>query len=135
MRSGLLRERVRIEQFTAAADSYGQPLETWAELATVWGEVRPAASREGFAPGAGQVLAVATHRVRMRYRSDVDEMMRLVWRGRTLQVEAVQDPGGRRAEMFLLCREIRVAAEAGTPAAVYLFDFSDPDMSMYLGAV
>ena len=135
MQAGLLRERVQIQAFTAESDSYGQPIETWAELATVWGDVKPLASREGFTPGAGQIVATATHRVRIRYRADVDEKMRVIWRQRILQVEAVQDPNQRMAETVLMCLEIRGAeGVAPTPEPVApSLDFSVAGNSMYLG--
>jgi SPP1 family predicted phage head-tail adaptor len=142
MRAGQLRERVQLQAFTAASDSYGQPIESWAELATVWGDVKPLASREGFTPGAGQVQATATHKVRIRYRADLDEKMRVIWRTRVLQVEAVQDPDQRTRETVLMCLEIagvRVEVEAPAPEpapepdAAAMLDFGEADNSMYLG--
>lgn len=109
MRSGTLRERVTIQQATTVQDSYGEPIETWVNLAsnpTVWANVSSRASGERFISGGEQVMATVSHTVRLRYRSDVTVKMRLIWRtNRTLYVENVIDPDGRKSDLILMCRE------------------------------
>src|SRR5688500_2618492 len=98
MRSGLLRERVTIQSATTVQDANGEPIPTWANLATnptVWASVLSKASGERFISGGEQVQASVSHTVRIRYRSDVTVLMRLIWRtNRTLQIENVVDPDG-----------------------------------------
>ena len=109
MRSGTLRERVTIQAATVSQDSYGEPIKTWANLATnptVWANVGSRASGERFITGGEQVMANVTHTVRIRYRTDVTVKMRLQWRtSRYLYVENVVDPDGRKADLVLMCRE------------------------------
>lgn len=60
MRAGSLRERVTIQAATTVQDAYGEPIETWANLATnptVWANVGSRASGERFISGAEQVQA------------------------------------------------------------------------------
>lgn len=107
MQIGPLRQRVTIQDFTVAQNAYGEPVETWANVTTVWAEVLPARGQERFVAAGDQQLATLTHVVRMRYYdglSPVDH--RLVWGSITLDVESVQDPDGRRREMRVLCREV-----------------------------
>ena len=112
MRAGTLRERVTIEAFISAQDAYGEPIEAWGSLAsnpTVWASVGSRASGEPFISGAVQTMAEVSHTVRLRYRDDITPKMRLLWRGdRTLYVENVVDPDGRKADLILMCREEQV---------------------------
>ena len=109
MRSGTLRERVTIQAATVSQDSYGEPIETWANLATnptVWASVGSRASGERFISGGEQIQATVSHTVTIRYRTDVTVKMRLQWRtSRYLYVENVVDPDGRKADLVLMCRE------------------------------
>lgn len=111
MRAGTLRERVTIQAATVTQDSYGEPIETWANLATnptVWANVGSRASGERFISGAEQVQASVSHTVRIRYRADVTVLMRLIWRtNRTLQIENVIDSDGRKADLILMCSEVQ----------------------------
>ena len=79
MRSGTLRERVTIQAATVSPDSYGEPIKTWANLATnptVWASVGSRASGERFISGGEQLMANVSHTVRIRYRIDVMVKMR-----------------------------------------------------------
>lgn len=108
MRIGPLRHRVTIQSATLAQDSVGQPIATWANLATnpsVWAEVTSAPAGERFVSGGEQVLANLTHKVRIRYRTDVTVKMRVSHLSRYLYIENVVDPTGRGRELVLLCRE------------------------------
>ncbi len=82
--------RIKIEKFTTAQDGVGEPVKSWVELDTVWASVsaagrtgaasgsgRSAAGTEGFA--ADQHLAKRRSTFRIRYRSDVDETMRIAY--------------------------------------------------------
>jgi len=112
MRSGTLRERVTIQSATLAQDSYGQPIPTWANLATnptVWANVGSRASGERFITGGEQVQATVSHTVRIRYRTDVTVKMRLIWRtSRVLEIENVIDPDGRKSDLILMCSEVQI---------------------------
>lgn len=102
MRAGLLRHRVRIETRVQAQDAYGQPVQDWAEVTTVWASVEPVSGREYWA--AQQAQAEVTHRVVMRAR-ELSPAMRLVHRGRVLEVVAVRDIEERGRRIEVLTRE------------------------------
>ena len=110
MRAGRLRHRVTIQGLTTTPNSYGEPVETWTNLATVWGEVTPLISqtREVFAQASEQRVARQTMNVRLRYRADITPATsRVVWGSHVLEVEAVFDPDGRRAKLDLICYLLR----------------------------
>lgn len=116
MQSGKLRQRVTVQLVTQTQDSYGEPVESWAEIDTVWAEVKPATGQERFVASADQQLATLTHVVNMRYLDGLSPVNhRLLWGTRVLDIETVQDPTGRTATTKLLCRE---ELETGTITAI-----------------
>ena len=46
MRAGDMDRRVTLQRFTTTQDEYGEEVQTWADLATVWAEVRQQGGRE-----------------------------------------------------------------------------------------
>ena len=104
MRAGMLRHRVVIEQVTEAQNDYGEPVETWAELATVWARKEDLSGRELFA--AQQVQSTVTTRFTIRYRSDVQAKQRLSHAGTVYNIESVQDPDGRRCFLYVLASRL-----------------------------
>ncbi len=109
MRAGPLRERLALQTNTPVQDSYGQPVEGWATVATVWGAVERSTGTERAMTSQQQVvIGEAVFRIRIRWRGSVSVKQRLVWtvRNRTFDVETVLDGSGRE-EILLLCREVQ----------------------------
>ena len=104
VRAGILRHRITIQMPESGTDDWGQPVEGWSDVDTIWGEVRDLQGREFIesrqAPG-GEL----TTQIRIRYRSDVTRQMRVVTSNRTLLIEAILDPSGRGEQLHLMCRE------------------------------
>jgi len=80
MNAGALRHRITIQSKTITADDYGGPVETWADVATVWASVEPLQGRE--LANAQTVNAETTTRIRMRYLAGVTADDRIVFDGR-----------------------------------------------------
>ncbi|SDR19060.1 phage head-tail adaptor, putative, SPP1 family [Paraburkholderia fungorum] len=76
MRAGDLNRRVRIERRDQSQDDLGQPVDTWVEVATVWGNVRMLTGKETLTADAD--VASATASIRIRYRTNIDNSMRAV---------------------------------------------------------
>ena len=74
---GDLDRRITIQQNTPTQDGAGQPIASWADLATVWAEVVPVGGSETFQ--AKQTGAEAVAKFRIRYRGDVLRKMRVVY--------------------------------------------------------
>lgn len=106
MQSGRLRHRVTIQEQAVIRNSYGEEIVTWVDVATVWASVLPGSSGERFLASASREQATATHTVRIRYRAGLNPKMRLIWDGRTLNIESIIDPDGRRRDLVLLCNEV-----------------------------
>lgn len=105
MRAGRLRVRITIESRALVQDALGQAVESWSTVATVPADVRMAGGGERFVRGADQEQAAVDYVVRMRYRSDVTPLTRLVWGSRVLDIESAVDPDGHGRELVCRCVE------------------------------
>jgi len=84
MQAGSLRHRVVIQGQTQTRDGAGGVERTWATVTTRWASIQPLSPREMFA--AGQVLSEVTHKITMRYCTDVTAQSRIVFGSRTFEV-------------------------------------------------
>jgi SPP1 family predicted phage head-tail adaptor len=108
MKAGRLRHRVTIQQQTITPDGMGGGNETWSNVATVWADVTTSQGNIGMnmeAVVSDQTRTVNMFRVRIRYRSGIGTNMRLLHRGRVLEVLSIANIDERNREMILLCRE------------------------------
>ena len=105
MYAGKLRHRVIVERFTESQDATtGEPAETWSPAGAVWALVEPLAGQELFE--AKRIQPEVTHRVTIRYGSDVTTRDRLVWDGRTFGILSALNIEERRREVQLSCKEL-----------------------------
>lgn len=100
--AGRMDRRITFQTFTESADGAGEPVKTWANLAsnpTVWAEVLPLAltNRGGGMEvfDAEQILGLADTRFRIRYRSDITVEMRIVYASVNYDIESVSEIGRR----------------------------------------
>lgn len=99
MPAGQLSERIELQRATRTDDGYGGYAETWATYATVWAQVRPLSGRERY--HAQQIEAEASYRVTIRYRADVLDSDRIVWRGQNLNIRFRADAGPREPYLMM----------------------------------
>lgn len=103
MNPGKLRHRITFQERTTTQDSYGQPLLTWTDVATVWGAVEPLNGRELMAAEA--VQSEITHQVVIRYRPGITAKMRVLYGTRVFDIQNVLDENERHRMLTLLCLE------------------------------
>jgi SPP1 family predicted phage head-tail adaptor len=85
MRNGKLRHRVTVERKVRVRDPVtGGWSEAWVELARPMASIEPLSAREFIAAQAGQ--SEVTARIQIRYRSDVDATMRILYRGKVYNI-------------------------------------------------
>lgn len=88
--AGDLWARVTIQQRNdSARDAYGQPVESWANLRTTWANPAPSPKKYKEIRQLLQTVGIGEVVFIMRYRDDVNPRMRIVWGGRTFNIEAV----------------------------------------------
>lgn len=104
VRAGELDQRGTIQRCVQRVTASGDRSPLWNPLATVWMSVQPLTARERAA--FGQIGAVQTHRVRIRYRAGLLPADRIIIGSRTLNIESVADVDSRHEYMELLCQEL-----------------------------
>ncbi|KKL74148.1 hypothetical protein LCGC14_2067810, partial [marine sediment metagenome] len=110
IRAGQFRTEVIIQVQATGKDAWGEKSTAgWSTVATVWASVVPVRGAERVA--ADQKEGVLTHKVNMRYRSDVSPLNRITFDGgRVLDIEAVANVGNRGAELEIQCLERSIGA-------------------------
>lgn len=106
MQAGKLRERVAIQQKSVIRDGFGAEQITWSALDTVWANVRSLDGTESVESSVDQVVVVISHSVLIRYRAGLSPAMRLVWRGKVLQILSIVESDNRQRQLILKCSEI-----------------------------
>lgn len=99
--AGQLDRRITLQTFSEATDSFGQEVKTYSTLTSVWANVKEKIGSEG---EDGDMLA-ATKKVEfiIRYRTDVNEQMRISYNSNTYKIQAIQNADARKAFLKLVC--------------------------------
>lgn len=93
MRAGKLDRRVTIRRATETRDDFNNPVQTWADVATVWAQQRPNRGSERFTAQENAGAAVMTFHI--RFRSDVTVKDRIQYDGREWDIADVREIGRR----------------------------------------
>ena len=99
MRAGDLNRRIRIEEFTTSPDAYGEPIKTWAAMDHAWAEVRPLTVNERFQ--AQQINREVSLKMRLRYRTDITEQMRVLFDDEYYDIQGITEIGFREGTELL----------------------------------
>ena len=99
--AGQLDRRITIQTFSETTDNFGQEVKSFSTLASVWANVVERVGREG---EDGEMIA-ATKKVEfiIRYRTDVDEEMRISYNNNTYKIQAIQSADARKAFLKIVC--------------------------------
>jgi len=104
-----LDQRVAIERVSRMPDGMGGTTESWAPIATVWAQVVPVRGAEK--REAMRISPEARMKVRIHWQGDAAGQPfctpadRLVWRGRTYNIESAVPWGGRERFIEILISE------------------------------
>ena len=103
-KAGKLRDQVEIQEPRETRDSHGGTALVWDQIDIRWASVVPLSGRERM--DSDHVQGQVTHRVWMRpIEPKPSPRARLIYEGRTLQVEAIIDKQERGILLEILCRE------------------------------
>ena len=86
---------ITIQQQMTTRDSFGSEIITWVDLDEVWASFRPQTATERFRNESNIVQATTTAAFRIRYRSDLDETMRIVHDGHEWDIQGIIEVGRR----------------------------------------
>ena len=102
MQAGKLRHRITLQSLTETQNpSTGAITKTWADVATVWGDVRFLGGLETLKADA--TTAVRKCSVRIRYLAGVTEKMRVVHEGANFDINNVSPDNTGRRYLDLAC--------------------------------
>lgn len=98
-RRGHYPHRITIQSATTTRNDYGDEVETWADFVTRWANVKPLRGTERWT--AQQVQPDITHEIYMRYVAGVTSDMRVVFKGRTINLKEVVNVEEKNVELYL----------------------------------
>ena len=101
--SSRLRCRLTLQQPNNSADGAGGLTRGWSDVVTLWAAVEPLHGHERLE--ANKLASAVTHRVTIRYRSDVAAHKRFLMDGRAFNIRAVLNREERDALMEILVQE------------------------------
>jgi len=108
LRSGPLQKRITLQRQSPTVDSYGQQIDTWEDVATVWASIEPSVGRELVAAQAIQLDQPKT--IRMRWQSIFADpkavsALRIVYNERIFNIHSVANKGEQNVLLTLLVSE------------------------------
>lgn len=97
MRAGQLRHRIRIEERSGGE---------WVYFASAWAKKEQLTEREVFERSDQLLQEEELIRFRIRYRTDLNHEMRVIWDSRAFDIQRVEELDNTRRDMGLLCLEV-----------------------------
>lgn len=106
---GRRHERVAIQQRSSSDDGIGGQTASWSTLATTWAGIVPLDSRDQEALRGDQVVVMHNYHFDLRYRVGAKPApsMRLIWRGKTLEIRTVVDDDVLQRRIIVQCSEVQ----------------------------
>lgn len=105
MTAGALNRRIAVQSKADTQDDYGQPQEIWEDLLQCWASIRTVTSKEVYA--ASGFTSQLTHKITIRFPPiEIHSGMRVLFRERVFQIQAVSDQDQSRTELDLFCLEL-----------------------------
>lgn len=102
--AGTLRQRVTFQQEVTTPDGMGGTSSSWSNTVTVWAGVKSLRGREMVQ--AGRLEASTVYLITLRYRDDITEDMRILWKNKLLNIRSIANPDQKQ-------QWLEVTAEAG----------------------
>jgi SPP1 family predicted phage head-tail adaptor len=96
MRAGSLDELVEIQERVETKDAEGHESAAWRTVGRVWAFIEQLKAEER--QEGATLKGLRSHRIRMRYRSDLTAKHRIKHLGRIFNVDAVMQGWGRQRE-------------------------------------
>jgi SPP1 family predicted phage head-tail adaptor len=103
MNIGSLNKRVVLQHSTKSSDLMGGFLLAWIDVATVFAALWPTSAAEQVQ--AMQNTMTISHRIRMRYRSDIKPSWRIKFGNRYFAIVSIINPNEKNEVLDLMCKE------------------------------
>ncbi len=99
--AGQLDRRITIQSFGTTTDDFGEVVKSFTTLANVWAKVEEKRGDEG--EDGNQLVATKRVEFFIRYRSDINEQMRITYNNETYKIHAIQSADARKAYQMIRC--------------------------------
>lgn len=100
--AGQLDRRITIQSYTTTTDDFGEVVKSFTTLANVWAKVEEKRGGEG--EDGNQLVATKKVEFLIRYRSDIDEQMRISYNNETYKIETILNADARKAFQKIITR-------------------------------
>ena len=105
---GRLDKRITIQRRSATLDAYGQEINAWSDIATVWANIKPVGGRERLR--GMMVEGFLTHTVMVRYSAQLmppkqADAWRIVYGSRVFNITAAMDVDEAHERIIFDCTE------------------------------
>lgn len=97
MNPGDFDQRITIQTLSEAADDFGQRIQTFSTLANVWARVEEKNGNESEL--GNQIVARKRVDFIIRYKTGLNERMRVVYRGNTYKIQTIVNDDARKLVM------------------------------------
>ncbi|NNG67340.1 phage head closure protein [Caldanaerobacter subterraneus] len=104
MNPGLLRNRITLQKKVDLTDPDGFTTQQWQDIATVWAAAENLHGREYWEAAA--IQAENTVKFTIRYRPDVDQTMRILFKGKVYNILSVDNIKYRNEFIEIKAREL-----------------------------
>jgi SPP1 family predicted phage head-tail adaptor len=104
MRAGELDKRITIQYAAKSKNSFGEDIETWTALATVWANIEFTNGNERFLQQ--ERIAETTAVFKIRIRSDVDSTRRIKYKNRYFNILSVFPSKEDSQKFVIMAKEV-----------------------------
>jgi SPP1 family predicted phage head-tail adaptor len=101
--AGELDRRITIQALTQTKDSEGGMVDDWADVSTVWAKVRNLSGNERRLTAEGGQAAEARTEFTIRYRSGLNERMRISYGGKKYNIRHINNYAEAREFLVITC--------------------------------
>lgn len=102
MNAGILNRQVRLQRRLDTQNVLGEKVSGWTDVATVWASVRQKSGLETIR--SEMEMSIVTASIRIRYRTDVNAMMRVLDGTDVYDVQAVIYDKVKKEYIDLVCQ-------------------------------
>lgn len=102
MNAGILNQQVRLQRKIETENALGEKVSGWTDVATVWASIKHKSGMESIR--SNMEMSVVNASIRIRYRNDVDAMMRVLDGTDVYDVQAVIYDKVKKEYIDLVCQ-------------------------------
>lgn len=108
LRAGQLNRRITLQRQSTVQDTFGGPVRTWLDVATVWADIQPLSGRE--LESAQRMASEVSHQITVRYQARLNDTRmvagyRALYKARIFNIHAALNEDEGNVLITLLASE------------------------------